>query len=335
MLLSTSGVSGVPKVAMLSHRNLLSVHEAISGDGPHDLRAGDIALGVLPVAHVLGLNVVVLATLHVGGTVVLQRRFDVDLSLELIRRHRVTMLTGAPPMWRRWAAADVPANSLSSVRFARSGAAALPAPVHRRILDRFGIEVREGYGLTETSSVVTTSRGIGVRPTSVGRPLAMNDLVLVDDEGEPVDAGDVGEIVVRGPGVFQGYLDDPETTASILTDDGWLWTGDIGVLDDDGYLYLVDRVKDIIIVSGFNVYPAEVETILMEHPDVRGAVVVGSHHGETGETVVAHVSGDIDEDELRAHCARHLSGYKRPTRYHIVDELPTTQHGKTLRRELR
>lgn len=334
-LLSTSGVSGAPKIAMLSHGNLAWVQESICGEGPQQLRADDVSLAVLPLAHILGLNLVVLATLRAGGTVVMQSRFDVDESLELVRSHGVTMLVGAPPMWQRWAAADAPADSMRSVRFARSGAAALRPEVYERIRSHCGIEVRQGYGLTESSSVVSTGRGHDVRVTSVGKPLPGVEIVLVDDQGEPVDLGDIGEVVVRSPGVFKGYLGDPEATATVLTEDGWLWTGDVGLFDDDGYLYLVDRVKDIIIVSGFNVYPAEVEDVLLQVAGVRGAVVVGGDHSETGETVIAYVSGDVAIAELEAFAATHLSRYKRPTMYHLVDELPATSTGKSLRLELR
>ncbi len=334
-LLSTSGVSGSPKVAMLSHGNLSWVQRAIVGDGPQQLCSDDVSLSVLPLAHVLGLNLVLLSTLRAGGKIVMQHRFDVDESLRLVREHGVTMLVGAPPMWQRWAAADAPADSMASVRFARSGAASLPADVYERIRDHCGVEVRQGYGLTESSAALATGRGLDVRVTSVGKPLPGVELVLVDDDGEPVDIGDIGEVVVRAPSVFKGYLNDPDATASILTSDGWLWTGDVGLLDDDGFLYLVDRVKDIIIVSGFNVYPAEVEDVLMQHPDVRGAVVVGGAHGGTGETVIAHVSGDVDVAELDEFASAHLSRYKQPTEYHVVDELPQTAVGKNLRRELR
>lgn len=334
-LLSTSGVSGSPKVAMLSHRNLAFVQKAIVGDGPQQLVADDVSLCVLPLAHVLGLNVVLLSTLRAGGCTVMQWRFDVEESLRLVREHQVTQLVGAPPMWQRWAAADAPRDSMKSVRYARSGAASLPSEVFERIREYCGVEVRQGYGLTESSAAVSTGRGLEVRVTSVGRPLPGLELVLVDDDGEPVDIGDIGEVVVRGPSVFKGYLNDPEATESILTSDGWLWTGDVGLFDDDGYLYLVDRVKDIIIVSGFNVYPAEVEDVLLQHPDVRGAVVVGGAHGGTGETVIAHVSGDVDVAELDLFASKHLSRYKRPTEYHVVDELPQTAVGKNIRRELR
>ncbi len=193
----------------------------------------------------------------------------------------------------------------------------------------------EGYGLTETSPIVTWSRGIPVRPTSVGKVIEGAQVVLVEPDGTPVDVGDTGEVVISGPGVFKGYLDSPALTDAVLTDDGWFWTGDVGVFDEDGYLYLVDRIKDIVIVSGFNVYPSEVEGVLMEHPGVRGAVVVGEEDLDTGETVVAHVLGEVDAAELDEFARANLSRYKCPTSYRFVDELPVAATGKLIRRELR
>ncbi len=333
-LLLTSGVSSDAKVAMMSHRNLAWVQRAIT-EAEDGLEPNDIALGVLPFSHIFGLNVLLLASLRIGAAVVLQHRFDAELSLDLIRRHQITSISGAPPMWQRWAEADAPDDALASVRNAASGAAALPAEIFEAIRVRYGVEIAEGYGLTETSPIVTWSRGVQPRATSVGRPLDGVDVVLVEPDGTPVDVGDTGEIVVRSPGVFMGYLDAEETTSAVLTDDGWFWTGDMGVFDDDGYLYIVDRIKDIIIVSGFNVYPSEVESILMEHPAVRGAVVVGTPHGDTGEAVAAHVSGDVDAEELDAFAQARLSRYKCPTEYHFVDELPVAPTGKLIRRELR
>lgn len=334
-LLSTSGVSGTPKVAVLTHDGMAWVQQSVVGDGHEQLGPDDIALCVLPVAHVLGLNLALLATLRAGGGVVLQRRFDSTESLELIRRHAITMVVGAPPMWHQWAVGEEPSDAMASVRFARSGAAALRPSTVDRLEGVYGLRIRQGYGLTETSAVVTTGRGLDAPVTSVGKVLPGVELVLVDDDGGPVDVGDVGEVVIRTPGSFAGYLDDPESTELVLTDDGWLWTGDLGVLDDDGFLHLVDRVKDIVIVSGFNVYPAEVEDVLMDFPGVRAAVVVGGAHGVTGETVVAHISGEVDEAELDAWARSQLASYKCPTSYVWVDQVPQTSTGKAVRRELR
>lgn len=334
-LMLTSGVASDAKVAMLSHGNISWAHDAIQGRGANGLQAHDVSLGVLPFSHIFGLNMVLLATLRVGGTVVLQRRFDAAGSLDLIRQHGISVLSGAPPMWRQWAELDAPADSLSSVTHASSGAASLPLEVFAAIKDRYDITVAEGYGLTETSPIVTWSRGIAVKPSSVGKVIEGCEVVLAEPDGTPVETGDIGEIVVRSPGVFAGYLDSTSLTDAVLTDDGWFWTGDIGVFDDDGYLYIVDRVKDVVIVSGFNVYPSEVEMILAQHEGVRGAVVVGEEHVETGETVVAHVLGDATADELDAHARANLSRYKCPTVYRFVDELPVAPTGKLIRRELR
>lgn len=332
--MATSGVSGSPKVAILSHGNLDWVQEALENSldpaGPDD-----VVLGVLPFVHIFGLNVVLFSSLRVGAKIVLQRRFDPDDSLDLVERHSVTVLTGAPPMWQRWVEADVPDDVMATIRYGASGAAALPLGTFERVRDRFGVEIAQGYGLTETSPVVTLGRGHPIRPSSVGKVLDGVTVALVDAAGEPVDVGDEGEVVVRSPGVFLGYLDDPETTDSVLTHDGWLWTGDVGIFDDEGYLYLVDRIKDLIIVSGFNVYPAEVENALMRYPEVTGAIVTGSPDELTGERVVAHVTGAVTVEELKEFMATQLSKYKLPVEYHVLDDLPIAPTGKVIRRALR
>ncbi len=332
--LATSGVSGNAKVAVLTHHNMAWIHEALAEIDP-PVTSSDVTLGVLPFTHIFGVNVVLLGTLRSGGKLVLQQRFDPDESLRLVQEHGVTMLTGAPPMWQRWMACDAPDDALASVQYAASGAAALPIAVFEAAKERFGIEIAQGYGLTETSPIVTLGRGCPIRPTSVGRVMPGVEVALVDEAGTPVDLGDEGEIVVRSPGVFAGYFGDVETTESMLSEDGWLWTGDVGIFDEDGYLYLVDRIKDIVIVSGFNVYPAEVENVLMAHPGVQGAIVTGAVDAMTGEAVVAHVTGTATQEELEEHVAEHLSRYKQPSVYHFLDELPIAPNGKAIRRALR
>ena len=334
-MMLTSGVSGEAKVAMLSHGNLDAGQRAISVDAEVGVTGDDVVLGSLPVAHIFGLNAILLTSLRVGATVILQRRFDLDESLELVAQHKITILAGAPPMWRLWSQTDTAPGTFSSVRIALSGAAALPAEVFAEMQRRHNVVIEEGYGLTETSSVLTTNRGCQIRQGSVGKPVTGIEVVLVEEDGTPVDSGDSGEIVVRGPAIFAGYFNDPDTTSQVLTEDGWFWTGDVGVFDDEGHLYLVDRVKDLIIVSGFNVYPAEVENILMEHPGVQGAVVVGGESLETGETVIAHICGSVDADELDVFAKERLTRYKCPTEYRFVDELPVAPTGKLIRRELR
>jgi long-chain acyl-CoA synthetase len=233
---------------------------------------------------------------------------------------------------------DAPADAFAGVRLALSGAAKLPVAVAEQILDRFGVAIAEGYGLTEASPVVTSSAGLVPRFGSVGKVLAGVELRLVDDGSHDALVGDVGEVWVRGANVFAGYLDDPEATARVLTADGWLRTGDLGMCDDEGWLYLVDRAKDLVIVSGFNVYPAEVEEALAQHPAVAEVGVAAVPDPATGEAVVAFVvrepGADVDGDELIACARERLARYKCPSRVVFVDRLPRNSIGKLLRREL-
>ncbi len=226
------------------------------------------------------------------------------------------------------------------MRLALTGAAPLPPDVATDFRDRFNLPLRQGYGLTEASPVVTSSLlGGEPRPFSIGTVLPGIEVRLVDEEGEDALEGDAGEIWVRGPNVFAGYWEDAEATAQAKTDDGWLRTGDVAVTDDDGYLYLIDRAKDLIIVSGFNVYPAEVEEALIEHPGVAGVAVVGVNHPHSGETVKAFVVAapgvHLEEDQLIEFVSKRLARYKCPTKITFVDELPHGLGGKLLRRNLR
>jgi long-chain acyl-CoA synthetase len=241
-------------------------------------------------------------------------------------------------MWSAFASFDqLEGSEFSGVRLALSGAARLPISTARLMRDRFGLDILEGYGLTEASPTVTSSLGAPPRFGSVGRALDGLEMRLVNDDGD-IPAGDVGEIWVRGPNVFAGYDGDPEATAAVLTADGWLRTGDMATLDDDGYIWLVDRAKDLVIVSGFNVYPAEVEDALLSHPDVVEAGVIGVPHPHTGEAVKAFVvaseSSDIDEETLIEFCHDQLARYKCPSKILFVDELPRNTGGKLVRHRL-
>ena len=338
VLIFTSGTAGSPRAAMLSHGNLLANISQANTAGSA-ITPADVVYGVLPMFHIFGLNVVLGIALSAGATVVLVQRFDPSTALETIRERRVTVMPGAPPLWVAFASfEDAPSDSFASVRNASTGAAKMPEDAIRRLRDRFGLELSEGYGLTEASPVVTSSRGIEMRVGSVGRVLDGIQVRLVDDNGEDVLDGDAGEIWVQGPNVFHGYLDDTEATARVLTDDGWLRTGDIAVTDEDGYLYLIDRAKDLIIVSGFNVYPKEVEDVLMEYPGVVEVGVIGVPHPHTGEAVKAFVVAapgvHLDEDAIIDHCMDELARYKCPSKVIFVDQLPRNVSGKLLRREL-
>jgi long-chain acyl-CoA synthetase len=338
VLMFTSGTAGSPQAAMLSHGNLLAnlQQSRASGNG---IVPGDVVYGVLPMFHIFGLNVVLGQTLLNGATVVLVQRFDPSTALDTIRDRAVTVVPGAPPMWVAFAAFDsAPADSFATVRLALTGAAAMPEAGMRRVEERFGLVLREGYGLTEAAPVVTSSAGIDARYGSVGKVLTGMEVRLVDESGEDVAVGDAGEVWVRGPNVFAGYWREPELSAKVLTAEGWLRTGDIATVDADGYLYITDRAKDLIIVNGFNVYPAEVEEVLRGHPAVAEVGVVGVPHPLTGEAVKAFVvlrpGADLDEEQLIGWCGSNLARYKCPNKVLFVDQLPRNLSGKLLRREL-
>jgi long-chain acyl-CoA synthetase len=338
-LLFTSGTDGVSRAAMLTHANLRSNLEQLQGHLGRRQEEDDVVFGVLPFFHIFGLNVVLGLSLHTGSRIVLEERFDPHDAIEAITDHGVTIVPGAPPLWAAWAALPgVPADAFASVRLAASGAARLPVEVAETIRERFGLTVTEGYGLTEASPVVSTAGGAASPPGSVGTPLPGVEVRLVGDDGEDVLEGDAGEVWVRGPNVFAGYWEDPAATAAALAG-GWLHTGDVAVADETGFLFLVDRKKDLIIVSGFNVYPAEVEEVLAGHPAVEAVAVVGVPHPHTGESVTAHVVARegvaVDEDEVIAWCRRRLARYKCPAKVRFVAELPVGPGGKLLRRELR
>jgi long-chain acyl-CoA synthetase len=339
VLIFTSGTAGSPRAAMLTHGNLRSNIDQ-SRTAVVGVQSDDVVYGVLPLNHIFGLNVVLGLSLARGATVVLVNRFDPATALDTIRERGVTVVPGAPPMWIAWSQfEEAPVDSFASVRLALTGAAKMPEDAIRRLEQRFGLRLSEGYGLTEASPTVTSSAGLQIKPGSIGKVLDGMEVRLVDDEGDDVVSGDPGEIWVRGPNVFAGYFEDPEATARALTPNGWLRTGDIAVTDGDGYLYLVDRAKDLIIVSGFNVYPAEVEEILALHPGIADVAVVGVPHPYTGEAVKAYVvqaaGAHLDEEQLIAHCSANLARYKCPSKILFVDELPRGVAGKLLRRELR
>lgn len=338
LLQHTAGTTGAPKGAMLRHRNLLANHRQLAGTRLH-ISADDRVLCVLPLSHIYALNVALAYPLARGASVVVADRFDPADSLALVAEQGVTALLAAPPMLAMWAeAAGADELDLSRVRFAVSGAAPLSPWVLRRFHERLGIAVYEGYGLTESAPVLTTTAVTGdMRPGSVGHPLPEVELRLVGDDGRPVRRGDPGEVWARGPNVFAGYWRNPGETARTLRD-GWLTTGDVGY-EQDGALHLVDRKRDLVIVSGFNVYPREVEDVLTAHPKVVDAAVVGVPDPTTGEAVKAFVRPAPGEaptrEELAAHCAGGLARYKLPAHIAVVEELPVGPAGKVMRAMLR
>ena len=339
VLIFTSGTAGTPKAAMLTHGNLLCNIEQVQAVESIARRREDTTFGILPMFHIFGLNVVLTPALMVGATVVLAERFDPVSTIESIQQHGITTVTGPPTMWAAFTRVpDLPPDSFAGVRLAVSGASKLPVEVTENILERFGLQLYEGYGLTETSPVVAYSVGTGAPTGSIGRPLPGVEMRLIDSEGDDALVGDAGEIWVRGPNVFSGYWEDPEATAAVLDPDGWLHTGDLAIVDDDGFLFIVDRVKDLILVSGFNVYPAEVEEVLLEHPAVAEAAVVGIDDPTTGEGVKAYVvvapGQECEVDDIITFVGDRLARYKCPTVVQFVDEVPRGLGGKILRRTL-
>ena len=341
VLLFTAGTAGAPKPAMLTHGSLLANLEQMQSHPGLKLTPDDVALAVLPLFHVYGLNVVLGLSLLAGASVTLVEHFHPVETLDRVKRDGVTVLPAVPAICAAWLALnddEVPVDAFKTVRLCVSGATTLPPEIASSMRERFGVVVHDGYGLTEASPVVTTTAVAPLpRSGSVGPPLPGVEVRLLDTDGQPVLEGDPGEIVVRGPNVFAGYWNDDDATASVLVD-GWLHTADIAVADADGWLTLVDRAKDVIIVSGFNVYPGEVEDALRSHDDVDDVAVIGEPHPRSGETVVAYVvprrGTTPDPVELVRHARRALARYKVPTRVEFVDELPRTLAGKLVRREL-
>ena len=337
VLIYTSGTSGRPKGAMLSHRALLANLEQCAQIDPPATSADDVVLLVLPLFHIFGLNAALGAVAREAATGVLIERFDPVDTLEEVRRRQVTNLVGAPPMYVAWSMLPDVGDAFTSVRLALSGAAPLPAAVLHRVLDVTGHHIFEGYGLTETAPVLTTTLMSEVaKPNSIGRPVPGVELKLLDEQGQPVEEGDPGEIYVRGPNVFSGYWPDGDGGPDA---DGWFATGDVAYLDEDGDLFLVDRRRELILVSGFNVYPREVEDVLAAHPDVEEAAVLGVPHPYTGESVKALVmlrdGARLSAEDVIAHCAASLARFKCPTSVEFVTELPHSATGKVSKGRLR
>jgi len=337
----TGGTTGTPKGAMLTHFNLYANCVQIEA-WLNRMRGREVrVLAALPFFHVYGLTTVLNYAVFGGGTMILVPRFEVNDVLKLIQRHKPHIFPGAPTMYV--AIINHPGVAkldLSSIEACVSGAAPLPVEVQTKFEELTGGRLVEGYGLTEASPVTHANPLWGYRKTgSIGVPWPDTDCRIVDPEtGEDVPPGHPGELLVRGPQVMKGYWNKPEETAAVLKD-GWLHTGDIATMDEDGFFYIVDRKKDVIIASGFNIYPREVEEVLYAHPAVKEAAVIGVPDPYRGETVKAFVvlkeGQHATADELIRHCRQHLAAYKVPREIEFRSELPKTLVGKVLRRVLR
>ncbi len=338
VVLYTSGTTGLPKGAELTHSNM--VQNALLANRLFGGASSDIHLVTLPLFHSFGQTVQLNAGFAVGATLVLLPRFDAATALATMERERVTFFAGVPTMYWAMLNADADiARIASTLRVCVSGGSALPAEVLKGFERRFEVPILEGYGLSETSPIATFNlmdrpRRVG----SIGLPVWGVEVKIVRPDGTPCDAEEPGEICVRGHNVMKGYLDRPAETAEAIDSRGWFRTGDIGKRDADGYLYVVDRIKDLIIRGGFNVYPRELEEVLLTHPGVSLAAVVGVPHDSHGEEVKAFVirkpGVDLTEEDLLAWCKVNMAAYKYPRLIEFRDSLPMTATGKILKREL-
>ncbi|WP_432178733.1 long-chain-fatty-acid--CoA ligase, partial [Streptomyces sp. NBC_00063] len=342
VVLYTSGTTGRPKGAELTHSNMVQnalLANRLFGTAPHDVH-----LLALPLFHSFGQTVHLNAGFATGATMVLMPRFEAAAALELLEREHVTFFAGVPTMyWALLTFEDTDRFDLAGIaanlRISVSGGSALPVEVLKGFEERFGVPVLEGYGLSETSPVATFNRvGRPRRPGSIGLPVWGVEVRVTRPDGTEAATDEPGEIRIRGHNVMKGYLDRPEATAEAIDPHGWFRTGDIGRRDSDGYLYIIDRTKDLIIRGGFNVYPREVEEMLLAHPDISLAAVVGVPHPSHGEEVKAFVirrpGATVTEEDLVAWSRQNMAGHKYPRLIEFRQALPMTATGKILKREL-
>lgn len=339
VILYTSGTTGKPKGAVLTHDNILW-NTTMTAFDTVDLRHDDVMLGVLPLFHSFGQTVVLNGGFRVGATIVLMPRFDGPAALDLMAAERVTVFAGVPTMYMGLLAAAATSNARPRLRLAVSGGASIPVAVIDRVKDVFGVDIYEGYGLSETSPVATFNQPYyGRKAGSIGCPVWGVQVAIADADREGViellGPNTPGEIVIRGHNVFSGYLNKPDATQAVMVD-GWFRTGDIGQVDDDGFFFIVDRKKDLIIRGGFNVYPREIEEVMAQHPAISQVAVVGvpdDHYGEEIVAVVVLSDGSVAvAEELVTWTSERVGKHKYPRRVHIVESLPIGPSGKVLKR---
>ena len=337
VILYTSGTTGQPMVAELTHGNLAANVDVTQSDLLR-LTADDVVFGGLPLFHSFGQTVTLNASMAAGATLLLLPRFDAATAASLMAAHAATVFAGVPTMYAALLGLDG-APELSALRTCVSGGAALPVEVLHRFEARFGSQVLEGYGLSETSPVASFNRPDRNRkPGSIGFPVTGVEMQVLDETGAPVPTGEVGEIAIRGHNVMKGYWRKPEATAAVLDEEGWFRTGDVGRVDEDGFYFIVDRKKELIIRGGFNIYPREIEEVFHEHPDVAEVAVVGIPHEQYGEEVGAAVAlrsgATVTEAELRDYVKAQVAAYKYPRVVWLLPELTKGPTGKILKRAI-
>ncbi len=335
----SSGTTGFPKGVMLTHRNL--VGNLCQARGAIEIHEHDVCYAVLPFFHIYGMQILMNLALGSGATVVTVPRFDLPQMLELIQTHRINRLYLVPPIVLALAKHPMVADyDLSSVQQIYSGAAPLSGELASAAAERIGCTVGQGYGMTELSPVTHSIHPGDYKPASVGTVLPNTEVRLIDpDRGVDAEPGERGELWIRGPQVMKGYLGNPEATATTIDPDGWLHTGDIAIIDDDGHTFIVDRLKELIKVKGFQVAPAELEARLLSHPEIADAAVIGIADDEAGERpkafVVRGAGSSVTAEQVVAYAAENLAAYKHLHQVEFIAQIPKSASGKILRRELR
>jgi long-chain acyl-CoA synthetase len=338
VLIYTSGTTGRPKGAELTHFQLY-MNCTVSGQ-LFGARPDDVTLAVLPFFHVFGLSSVLNVSVRYGGALSIVPRFEPAAVVDALERDGCSVIAGVPTMLQALAEQDLIGRDLSRLRVAVSGGASLPEDVLASFEAALGIRVLEGYGLSETASTTSFNRADDRRALSVGKPIWGVQMRIADDNDQPLPAGrdNVGQILIRGHNVMKGYLNKPEATESTLKG-GWLHTGDLGYQDEDGFYFIVDRAKDLVIRGGYNVYPREIEEVLFAHPAIAEAAVIGKPHDRLGEEVVAVVvrrpGSDLSEADVIAYCRERVAAYKYPREVRFIAELPKGPTGKVLKTVLR
>jgi long-chain acyl-CoA synthetase len=332
----TSGTTGFPKGATLSHGNVIS--NVYSKNRCCRMQPEDRLLLYLPLFHCFGQNAILNAGLNACATIIMQRRFEPEQLLKTIVSNGVTMFFGVPTVFIKLLNMNTSGYDLSSIRYYFTAAAPMPVEMVQRWQEKYGRVIHEGYGLTETSPFASYNHDLKYKFGSIGTPIENVEMKVVDCDGAEVQPGELGEIIVRGPNVMLGYWNRPFETAQVLIN-GWFHTGDMGRMDEDGYFYIVDRLKDMINISGFKVYPAEVENALYEHPAVAEVAVYGVPDPLKGEIVQANILLKADraatEDDIIAFCSKRMATFKVPHVVKFVDSIPKNATGKVLKRLLR